>query len=149
MRRWLAATRVNTAPGKTVSRSTRSPVVTAARARVVGTPSAAMASLTDVLAQNRTQCGSAIAAAGERCAAGTLKLDVVAHAIASYDLAQQVGAAVAQLRHKMPELVPGVGHGKGLGALGHQVACQYRHPPVRLPVLPDRDPGCGPVLHST
>jgi hypothetical protein len=38
--------RVRTAPGKTLSRSTRSPVVTAASARVVGTPSADMASLT-------------------------------------------------------------------------------------------------------
>src|SRR5438552_4967362 len=43
---WLDATRVSTAPGKGVSRQTGSPVVTAARARVVGIPSAAIASLT-------------------------------------------------------------------------------------------------------
>ena len=45
-RMWLAATRVSTAPGSTSSRTTGSPVVTAASARVVGTPSAAIASLT-------------------------------------------------------------------------------------------------------
>ena len=43
---WLDATRVSTAPGSMVSRITRSPVVTAASARVVGMPSACMASLT-------------------------------------------------------------------------------------------------------
>ena len=43
---WLEATRVRTAPGSTVSRITTSPVVTAASARVVGMPNAAIASLT-------------------------------------------------------------------------------------------------------
>ena len=45
-RMWLAATRARTAPGSSVSRYTVSPVATAARARVVGMPRAAMASLT-------------------------------------------------------------------------------------------------------
>ena len=43
-RRWLAATRVSTAPGRNVSRATRSPVATTASARVVGMPSACIAS---------------------------------------------------------------------------------------------------------
>jgi hypothetical protein len=43
---WLAATRVSTAPGSSVSRITLSPVMTAASERVVGMPSAAIASLT-------------------------------------------------------------------------------------------------------
>ena len=43
---WLDATRVSTAPGSAVSRITGSPVVTAASDRVVGMPSAAIASLT-------------------------------------------------------------------------------------------------------
>ena len=81
-----------------------------------------------VLAQNRAQRGSAVPTARERGAAGTLKLDIVAHAIASYDLAQQVSSAVTELRHKMAELVPGIGHGEWLGAHRHQVAGQDRHP---------------------
>ena len=43
---WLEATRVRTPPGKPFSRQTVSPVDTAAKARVVGTPIAAMNSLT-------------------------------------------------------------------------------------------------------
>ena len=81
----------------------------------------------DVLTQNRTQRGSAVPTAGERGAARTLELDIVAHTIAPQDLAQQVGAAVAELRDEMPELVPGIGDGQRLGAHGHQVAGQNRH----------------------
>ena len=43
-RMWLAATRVSTAPGSTVSRITGWPVATTASARVVGMPSACIAS---------------------------------------------------------------------------------------------------------
>ena len=43
---WLDAMRVRTAPGSGVSRITLSPVITAASERVVGMPSAAIASLT-------------------------------------------------------------------------------------------------------
>ena len=45
-RMWLDATRVSTAPGSMVSRITCSPDVTAASERVVGMPSANIASLT-------------------------------------------------------------------------------------------------------
>ncbi len=45
-RRWLLATRASTAPGSGVSRCTGRPVATTASARVVGMPSACIASLT-------------------------------------------------------------------------------------------------------
>jgi hypothetical protein len=45
-RKWLDATRVSTPPGSTRSRMTLSPLRIAANDRVVGIPSAAMASLT-------------------------------------------------------------------------------------------------------
>ena len=81
----------------------------------------------DVLAQDRTERGSAVAAAGEGGGAGALELDVVAHAVTPHHLAQQVGAAVAELRHEMPELVPGIGQRQRLGPLGHAVAGQNLH----------------------
>ena len=37
-------------------------------------------------------------------------------------LAQQERAAVPQLRNETPELVAGVGHGHGVGALGEAIA---------------------------
>src|SRR5205809_680458 len=48
---WLEATRVRIAPGSAVSRSTLSPVITAASDRVVGIPSAAMAELRHEMAK--------------------------------------------------------------------------------------------------
>jgi hypothetical protein len=65
--------------------------------------------------------------AGERGAARTLELDIVAHTIPPQDLAQQVGAPVAELRDEMPELVSGIGDGQRLGAHGHQVPGQNRN----------------------
>src|SRR5260370_15428624 len=59
----------------------------------------------DVLAQDGTERGSAVAATGEGRTAGALELDVVAHAVTPHYLPQQVGTAVAELRHEMPELV--------------------------------------------
>src|SRR5580692_11503141 len=112
-RRWLASTRVSTAPGKTVSRSTRCPVVTAARARVVGTPSAAMASLT----MYSRKTGPSAALPSPRRENG----------VGPHHLPQQVGAAVAELRHEVPELVPGIGDCQRLGPLGHAVAGQDLH----------------------
>ena len=81
----------------------------------------------DVFAQDRTERGAAVAAAGEGGGAGAFELDVVAHAVAPDHLAQQVGAAVAELRHEMPELVPGIGERQRLGPLGHAVAGQDLH----------------------
>ena len=37
------------------------------------------------------------------------------------NFAEQVGAAVAELRHEMPELVPGIGLRKWFGPLGHPI----------------------------
>src|SRR5262249_58412304 len=51
----------------------------------------------DVLAQNRAKRRPAIAVAGERGGAGTLELDVAAHAIQIDDFAKQQGATVTQL----------------------------------------------------
>jgi len=62
---WLDAIRVRTAPGNGVSRITLSPVTTAASERVVGMPSAAIASLTMYFAQHRTERRAAIAAAAK------------------------------------------------------------------------------------
>ena len=103
---------------------TRSPVVTAASARVVGMPSAAMASLTMYSRSTGPERGAAVAAARERRRAGALELDVAAHAVAVDDLAEQDRAAVAELRHEMAELVAGIGHRDRLGALGNALAGQ-------------------------
>ena len=46
---------------------------------------------------------------------------------ASPSVAQQVSAAVAELWHKMPELVPGISLSQRLGSLGHSVAGQNLH----------------------
>ena len=70
----------------------------------------------DVFAQDRSERGATVAAAGERGRAGTLELDVAADAVPVDDLAEQNGAAVAELRHEMAELVAGIGHGDGVGA---------------------------------
>ena len=65
-RMWLDATRVSTAPGSAVSRITGSPVVTAASERVVGMPSAAIASLTMYSRSTGPERRAAVAAARER-----------------------------------------------------------------------------------
>ena len=71
----------------------------------------------DVLAQNRAECGPAIAVAGERGGAGALELDVPAHAIQTDDFAKKKGAAVTQLGHEVAKLVPGIGHGQRFAEL--------------------------------
>ena len=76
----------------------------------------------DVFAQHRTERGAAVAAARERRRARALELDVAADAVGVDHLAEQDGAAVAELRHEMAELVAGIGHRDRLGAVGHPVA---------------------------
>ncbi len=124
---WLAATRVSTAPGSASSRSTCSPVVTAASARVVGMPKAAIASADDVFAQHRPQRRAPVAAPRKRRGARALQLDVAPLPVAPDHLAQQDGAPVAQARREMAELVAGIGQGDRLGTLGHRIAGQHRH----------------------
>ena len=81
----------------------------------------------DVFTQHRPDRGAAIAAAREGRRARALELDVAAPAVAVHDLAQQDGAAVAQLRHEVAELVTGIGERDRLGTRRHAVARQYRH----------------------
>ena len=121
---WLEATRVSTAPGSTVSRITGSPVMTAASERVVGMPSANMASLTMYSRSTGPERGAAVAAAGERGGARALELDVAADAVRVDDLAEQDRPAVAELGHEIPELVAGIGHGDGVGARGNRLSGQ-------------------------
>src|SRR6187455_2455798 len=107
-RMWLAATRVSTAPGSMVSRCTRSPEVTAASERVVGMPNANIASLT----MYSRSTGPSAARPSPRRENG-----VAADAVAVDDLAEQDGAAIAELRYEMPELVAGIGHRNRVGAV--------------------------------
>ena len=81
----------------------------------------------DVLAQDRSERGAAIAVAGERRGAGALELDVAAHAVGIDDLAEKNGPAITELRHEVAELVAGIGHGERLAELGHPVARKDRH----------------------
>ena len=116
------ATRVSTAPGSIVSRITFSPVMTAASERVVGMPSANIASLT---MYSRSTGPSAARPSPRRengVGPGALELDVAADAVRVDDFAEQDGAAVAELRHEMPELVAGIGHRDRVGALGDALA---------------------------
>ena len=80
-RRWLAATRVSTAPGKTVSRTTFAGGHGGEGARRRHAQRR-HGLADDVLAKDRAERGSAVAAAGEGGSAGTLELDVVAYAVA-------------------------------------------------------------------
>ena len=121
---WLEATRVSTAPGSGISRITFSPVITAASERVVGNAERGHRLADDVFAQHRPERGAAVAAARERRRAGPLELDVAADAVGVDDLAEQDGAAVAELRHEMAELVAGIGHRDRIGAVGNPLAGQ-------------------------
>ena len=76
----------------------------------------------DVFAQHRTERGAAIAAARKRRRARALELDVAADAVGVDDFAEQDGAAVAELRHEMAELVAGIGHRDRVGAVGQPFA---------------------------
>jgi hypothetical protein len=106
---------------------TASPVVTAASDRVVGTPSAAMASLTMYSRSTGPERGAAVAAAGEGRRPGALELDVAPDAVPPHHLAEQDGAPVAELGHEVAELVPGVGERDRLRAFGHAVAGKDLH----------------------
>ena len=123
-RMWLVATRVSTAPGSTVSRTTGSPVATAASERVVGNAECRHRLADDVFAQHRAQRRAAVATARERRRARALELDVAPHAGAIDHLAQQDGATVAELRHEVAELMAGIGECDRLRADGNAVAGQ-------------------------
>ncbi len=76
----------------------------------------------DVFAEDGAERGFTITAAGERGAAGAFELDVAALANGIDHFAEQDGAAVAELRDEVAELVAGVGLGQGLGAGGSVVS---------------------------
>ena len=125
-RRWLAATRVSTAPG-----SDR-----LAQHRLAGRDDRQRARRRDAervhrladqyLAQHRPDRGLAVAAARERRAPRALERDVAPLAVAVDHLAEQQGAAVAELRREAAELVARVGLRDRLGALRHGVAGEDR-----------------------
>ena len=110
---------VRTAPGSGVSRITRSPVDHGGE-RARGRDAKRRHRLADdVFAQHRTERGAAVAAARERRRAGPLELDVAADAVRVDHLAEQDGAAVAELGHEMAELVAGIGHRDRVRAVGN------------------------------
>ena len=76
----------------------------------------------DVLAQHGAKRGAAVASARERGRAGAFQLDVITLAVLSDHLAQKVRAAIAELRHKVGKLVPGIRHRQRLRAFGDAVA---------------------------
>ena len=81
----------------------------------------------DVLAQHRAQRGTAVATAGEGRPPGALELDVAPRAVSPHHLAEQDGAPVAELRHELAELMPGIGEGDRLRTFGHAIAGQDLH----------------------
>ncbi len=105
---------------------TLSPVLTAASARVVGTPRAAIASLTMYSRITGAEGGLAISSAGERRASRTFELDIAAPAIRTEDFAQQQGASVTKLRHELTKLMASVGFGNRLRAFGNYIAGKHR-----------------------
>ena len=125
-RRWLAATRVRIAPGSISSRMTRSPVVATASARVVGMPSAAIASLTRYSRSTGPSAARPSPPRENGVRSGALELDVAPLSVLADDLAQQDGATVAELRDEAAELVAGVGERERLRAGRDLVADQQR-----------------------
>ena len=122
---WLDATRVSMAPGRTVSRMTGSPVVTAARARVVGMPIAAMASLTRY--SRSTGPSAARPSPPRENGVRPAPLSWMSRRRPSpiYNLAQQDCAAIAELRHEVPELMSGIGLRDGLRSGGYLAAGEH------------------------
>ena len=91
----------------------------------------------EILAQHRPKRRPAVATAGERGRARALELDVAALPVTVDDLAEQNGAPVAELRHEVAELVPGVSRRDRLGAFRDAVPREHPHPsgsgePIRV-----------------
>ena len=70
----------------------------------------------EIFAQDRPQCGAAIAPPGERCWPRTLQLDIAPLAVPVQDLAKEDCTAVAKLGNEIAELMRCVGHCDRLGA---------------------------------
>ncbi len=76
----------------------------------------------DIFAQHRPERRAPVATPRKGRLARSLQLDVAPRSVAVDHLAEQDRPAVAKLRHEGAELVPGIGHGKRLGASGHTVS---------------------------
>ena len=91
-----------------------------------------------IFADHRAKGCTAIATARERRRAGTLELDVEALAVFRHHLAQQRGAAIAQPRIELAELVARIGHGKqpavisGRGVAGKKISQRLFIEPVEV-----------------
>jgi hypothetical protein len=120
-------------------------VLTAASDRVVGMPKANIASLTRYSRSTGPQRRAAIAAAREGRRARAFQLDVATDAVAVDDLAQQDGAAIAQLRRETAELVAGIGE-RGSASSPTPAGCRpgLRHPRA-TPAHRDRARADGPA----
>ena len=98
----------------------------------------------NVFAQDRAERGAAVAAAGKRRRAGPLELDVAADAVRVDHLAEQDGAAVAELGNEMAELVPGIGHCNRVRAFGNAFSSENlgslpAGEPIRIETEMDRE----------
>ena len=80
----------------------------------------------DVFAQHRPERGAPIPTAREGGGPRALELDVPPRPVPPDHLAQQDGAAIAELGDEIAELVAGIGLGEGLRALGHRIAREHR-----------------------
>ena len=117
--------------GQRRSRRTVSPVATTASARVVGMPSACIAS---PISTSRSIGPTAALPSPPRengVRPEPLKAMSRRRPCAVDHLAEQQRAAVAELRREAAELVPGVGLRDRLGALGQRVAGEQAAAPLR------------------
>ena len=89
----------------------------------------------DVLTQDRPEPRPPVAGTRKGRAPGTLELNIEALAAWVEDLAQEDRPSVAELRHKAPELMAGVGHGQRLRAVRHRVSGQHGEPVGRAQLI--------------
>ena len=125
-RMWLAATRVSTAPGSSVLAQHRLAGRTTASARVVGMPSACIAS---PMRYSRSIGPTAALPSPPRengVRPEPFSCDVAPPAVPVDHLAEQERAPVAELRHEAAELVAGVGLRDRRRSRGHDVAGEHR-----------------------
>ena len=95
------------------------------RERTRGWNAQGVHSLADqIFAQYRSQGGAAVAIARERRPPAAFPLDVATLPVAIPDLAHQHRAPVAQPRHKVSELMAGIGHRDRLRAVGNSVSSE-------------------------
>ena len=101
----------------------------------------------DVFAQHRAQRCAAIAAARERRRPRALELDVAPDAVEVDDLAEKDGAAIAELRHEVAELMAGIGQRDRLRAVAYVCRPGSRRPRAS-PAFRDRGRVAAPAAGS-